>query len=175
MGYTEKDKIDDKIKLVQKRKKIKKGGIFFERELYQSKAFLALNKNAMKFVIALLDARKREPQHQAKDKKGRKQKPKFINLHCLELTYGVLEKVYGIPRSSIPRAISDAMEKGFCTINYRGGSCRHDKTQYAWSDNYVLWGPDTKPFATRLKEVEHRGYQGKMLGATNVKVAPVTA
>jgi len=165
MGYTEKDKIDDAIRLVQKRKKIKKGGIFFERELYQSKAFLSLSKNGMKFVIALLDARKRETQHQAKDKRGRKRKPKFINLHCLELTYGVLEKVYDIPRSCIPRAIDDAMSKGFCKLSHHGGAYRHDKSEYEWSDNYLLWGPTTEPFATRPRDV-HKGYQGKRLGAT---------
>ena len=49
-------------------KKIKHGGFYWERELYQSAAFLSLSKNAMKVLIAILDSRKRESKVQAKDK-----------------------------------------------------------------------------------------------------------
>ena len=49
------------------RKKFKRGGFYWERELYQSDAFLSLNKNAIKVLIAVLDSRKRESKDQAKD------------------------------------------------------------------------------------------------------------
>ncbi len=67
----------------------------------------------MKILIALLDNRQREPQSKAKDKKGNKRKPKFINLNSLEIPYGTLEKVYKINRSSIPKAIDEILAKGF--------------------------------------------------------------
>lgn len=163
MGYTVRDKINEDIRLKQKRKKIKKGGTFIERELYQSEAFLSLNKNAMKFVIALLDARWLEPMGKAKSRKGKNRQ--FINLNNLEVSYGILEKVYKIPRSSIPRAIDDAMAKGFCGISHHGGAYRHDKSEYKWSDNYLLWRPGAKPFQKRPRRERH-GYQGRRLGAT---------
>jgi hypothetical protein len=56
-------------------KKVKKGGIYIDRELYQSDAFLSLKKNAMKVLIALLDNRKQEPKRTAKDKKGNISRP----------------------------------------------------------------------------------------------------
>jgi hypothetical protein len=147
---------------------IKRGGIYIERELYQSKAFLSLGKNAMKILIALLDNRMRETPRQAKDKKGNKRKPRFINLDSLEIPYGTLEKVYKINRSSIPKAIDELLAKGFIKISYHGGACKHDKSKYAWSDNYLLWRPGAERFEIRPKREKH-GYQGKRVGATKAK------
>jgi hypothetical protein len=148
-------------------KKYKAGGIFLERELYQSEAFLSLGKNAIKILIALLDNRQREKPSEAKDKKGNKRKPQFINLGRLEVPYGTLEKVYNINRSSIPRAIDELLAKGFINISHHGGACKHDKTRYALSDNYLLWTPRIKPFEVRPKREKH-GYQGRRIGATKL-------
>ena len=146
-------------------KKNIKGGIFIERELYQSDAFLSLGKNAIKVLFAILDNRKREPTNKAKDKKGNKRKPRFINLDSLEIPYGTLEKVYKINRSNIPAAIDELLAKGFIKISYHGGACKHDKSTYAWSDNYLFWTKHTAPFEVRQKRERH-GYQGRRLGAT---------
>lgn len=148
-----------------KRKKYKSGGIFIERDLYQSDAFLSLGKNSIKVLFAILDNRKRESIGQAKDKKGTKRKPRFINLDSLEIPYGTLEKVYKINRSNIPAAIDELLAKGFIKISYHGGSCKHDKSTYAWSNNYLLWTKTTAPFETRPRRERH-GYQGRRLGAT---------
>jgi len=122
-------------------KKYKAGGFYWERELYQSEAFLSLGKNSIKVLIALMDNRQREKPSEAKDKKGRKRKPKFINLDRLEVPYGTLEKVYKINRSSIPSAFDELLAKGFIKISYHGGAYKHDKNKYAWSDDYLLWTP----------------------------------
>lgn len=135
------------------------------RELYQSDAFLSLSKNAMKVLIALLDNRQKEPQKDARGRKGYKRKTIFLNLDRLEIPYGTLEKVYKINRSSIPGAIDELLEKGFVKISYHGGACKHDKSKYAWSDNYLLWRPETAPFEIRPKRARH-GYQGRKIGAT---------
>lgn len=145
--------------------KHKKGGIFIERELYQSDAFLSLGKNAYKVLFAILDNRKREPQGKATGKKGNKRKPRFINLDNLEIPYGTLEKVYKMNRSSIPAAIDELLAKGFIKISYHGGACKHDKSKYAWSENHLIWTPHTKPFEVRPKRERH-GYQGRKIGVT---------
>ena len=147
----------------------KHGGIFIGRELYQSDAFLSLGKNAIKVLFAILDNRKRETGKQAKDKKGNQRKRKFINLDRLEVPYGTLEKVYKINRSSIPKAIDELLAKGFIKISYHGGACKHDKSKYAWSDNFLLWRPGAAPFEIRIKRERH-GYQGRRTGATKKKV-----
>lgn len=145
-------------------KKQKSGGIYIPREIYQSNAFLSLGKNAIKALFALLDNRKQEPKGKAKDKKGAKRKPKFINLDSLVIPYGTLEKVYKISRGNIPSAIDELLAKGFIKISYHGGACKHDKSIYAWSDNYLLWTKHSAPFEVRPKRERH-GYQGRKLGA----------
>ena len=145
--------------------KSKSGGIYIERELYQSDAFLSLGKNAMKVLIAILDNRKRESKKFAKDKKGNRREPQFINLDSLEIPYGTLEKVYRINRSSIPAAIDELLAKGFISLAYHGGACKHDKNKYALSDNYLLWRKGAAPFEIRPKREKH-GYQGRRIGAT---------
>jgi hypothetical protein len=150
------------------RNKYKTGGFYWERELYQSEAFLSLNKNAIKLLIALLDSRQREKPSKAKDKKGNKRKFRFINLDRLEMPYGTLEKVYKINRSSIPAAFDELLAKGFIKISYHGGACKHDKNKYAWSDEYLFWTPASAPFEVRTKREKH-GYQGRRIGATRVK------
>jgi hypothetical protein len=151
------------------KKKYKSGGFYWERELYQSDAFLSLGKNSIKVLIALLDSRQREKPSEAKEKKGNKRKPRFVNLDCLEMPYGTLEKVYKINRSSIPAAYDELLAKGFLKISYHGGACKHDKNKYAWSDNYLLWTPKSKSFEIRPKREKH-GYQGRRIGATKAKV-----
>lgn len=141
-------------------KKYRAGGFYWERELYQSDAFLSLNKNSIKVLIALMDARIFEKRGQAKDKKGRPRKPKCINLDSLEMPYGTLEKVYKIPARRIPYAIDELLAKGFIRITYRGGAMKHDKSRYALVNDYLLWRPDSQPFATRPKGVS-RGCQGR--------------
>jgi len=148
--------------------KYKAGGFYWERELYQSEAFLSLKKNSMKVLIALLDSRQREKPSEARTKKGKKRKPKFVNLDCLEVPYGTLEKVYKIPGRRIPDAIDELLAKGFIQITYRGGAMKHDKSKYALVDNYLLWHPGSAPLATRPKR-ERRGYQGRNLRAVKSK------
>jgi hypothetical protein len=127
-------------------------------------------KKYPKLLLALLDNRQREPQKKAKDKKGNKRKPKFTNEHCLIATYGVLEKIYYIPRSSIKRAFNKLIKKGFIEISHQGGTCDHDKSTYKLLDDYLYWNPKTKKLPFQVKEPKpdsiHRGYQGKKLGAT---------
>lgn len=143
----------------------KKGGIYFERELYQSEAFLSLGKNGMKVLIAILDNRKRESQSKARDRKGNRRQSQFVNLDRLEIPYGTLVKVYKVNRSSIPAAFDDLLAKGFITLVYHGGGFKHDKNRYAWSNNWMIWKPGVSPFSTRPTREKH-GYQGRRIGAT---------
>jgi hypothetical protein len=146
------------------KKKYTPGGFHWERELYQSSAFLSLSKNAMKVLIAVLDSRQRESKGRAKDKNGRPRKPKFINLDRLIVPYGLLEKTYKIPRGRIPAAFDELLAKGFLKIKYHGGRSKHDTNKYAWSDNYLLWTLEAAAFEVRPKREKH-GYQGRAVGA----------
>jgi len=135
-------------------KKYRAGGFYWERDLYQSEAFLSLKKNSMKMLIALWDSRQREKPSEARTKKGNKRKPKFVNLDCLEVPYGSLEKVYKIPERRIPDAIDELLKKGFIHITYHGGSIKHDKSKYALVNDYLLWRPGSAPFLNDDPEAE---------------------
>jgi hypothetical protein len=141
--------------------KRKKGGIFIERELYQSPAWMSLKRTfSPKLLLLFLDKRIREPQP-----KGRRGPAKFINLNCIEMTYSELETKYGVSRQTITRALDELLEKGFIEIRHHGGTFRHEKTIYAIVDNWLFWKPGDPPCSTRKPESK-RGYQGREIGAS---------
>ena len=141
--------------------KRKSGGFFFEREIYQSPAFLKLTKNGMKALIALLDGRDMKNV----SPKGKKKKFECMNPDNLRLPYGLLEKTYRIPRGRIPEAIGELMEKGFMERKHAGGAAKHDMAIFSLSGKWRFWVPGAKPFQVREPR-EHHGYQGRRLGAT---------
>ena len=145
------------------RKPPKKGGFFWERQLYQSPAFLNLHKNAMTMLIALMDVRRRESQSQARDKKGSRRKPEFIDLDRLEMPYVTLQKKYNMKQAGIVLAINSLLAHGFIDITHYGGRGKHNKTRYALIEDYLKWKPGTV-FRTRVKDI-NIGYQGQKLGA----------
>jgi hypothetical protein len=142
-------------------RKIKKGGIFIERELYQSEVFNSLGGVALRVLIAFLDKRKRENASKAFDRKRVRRKPKFINLDSIILTYGELEKKYGVIPQSATRAIDELLAKGFIEIRFQGGAYKNVKSVYAIVDKWLLWTKNSAPFSERKKDRVHRGYQGK--------------
>lgn len=142
----------------------KKGGFFWDRELYQSPAFLNLHKNAIIMLVALMDVRVRESSSQAKDKKGNRRKPEFVNLSRLEMPYTTLQKKYGMHQHGIVRAIDKLLANGFIKIPHYGGLGEHDKTKYALIDDYLKWEPGTV-LRKRIRDIRI-GYQKKYLGVT---------
>jgi len=77
------DKISVHRQVWVRMKKLKKGGFYWKRNVFQSEIFLSLTRNSIKILNVLFDARIRENQSQVKDKKGNRRKPH-------------LKKVYGI-------------------------------------------------------------------------------
>ena len=106
----------------------------------------------------------RESQSQARDRKGNKRKPEFINLDRLEMPYATLQKVYGMNQQGIVYAIDKLLSNGFIKISHCGGLGKHDKTKYALINDYLKWQPGTV-FRRRTRDVR-MGYQGRRLGAT---------
>ena len=142
----------------------KYGWVKLEREMYQHPAFLSLGKNAIKALIAFLDARKFEQLPDKHGKINKKSKYVCVNGDSLKIPYGLLEKTYQIPRGRIPVALDELMTKGFIERKYAGGSAKHDMAIYALSDKWRLPGSEKAPYQARETR-EHHGYQGRPLGA----------
>lgn len=143
-------------------KRGKSGGIYFERKIYQSKAFCSLSRNGMKFLIAILDQRRMNPAYKNAVKKGFRAE-RFIDLDKIEMPYRTVHRKYGIPMSKVPQAIDDCMAKGFINITHHGGNGEHDKSTYALTDDFMTW--KTGQVIHKRQNDAKRGYRGKRLGA----------
>lgn len=149
-----------------KQKEIPNGGFYWERSMYQSDAFLSLTKNAMKFLIALMDARIRASGINRAKKRG-KRVAEYTNLDRIQMPYTLLKARYSMNDEGISRAKDELLAKGFISITREGGTGQHDCTLYALIEDYRHWAPGIV-FRERKRDIR-RGYQGKRLGTTNLK------
>jgi hypothetical protein len=138
------------------------GGIFIERKLYLSDAFLALSKNARMVLLAFLDCRQTNPAFK-KAVKGGFRADRYVDLDKIKMPYVKLNQRYGVPVQSVSRALDELLAKGFIEIKHTGGAGEHDQSIYGLVDDYLRWS-DGITFRQRKKDVR-RGFQGKGLGA----------
>ena len=127
-------------------------GTWFEREMFESKAYLSLRGFAPQLLVLFLGKRQYK-------KYGRKGKEKKICVNRDSLTFAYVEarKKYGVTKSRFSRAIDDLLAKGFITIVHQGGGFKQDKSIYALSDNWMLWQPGMV-LETRKKVKVQRGF-----------------
>lgn len=128
-------------------------GTWFERQMFESKAYLALNGCASKLLVFFLGKR-----HFITV--GRKGKERKVCDNCDSLTFTYIEaqKRYGITKPRFSRGIDDLLEKGFIMIVRPGGAWQQDKTEYALVEDWKTWEPGMV-FYTRTRDI-HRGFQG---------------
>lgn len=139
-----------------KERKEPSGGIYFERKVFRSTAYISLSKNARMVLLAMLDARQTNPAFKKKVRKGFRAE-RYIDLDKISMTYKQLTRDYGIPSQSIPRALDDLLARGFIEIKHRGGAGEHDKSIYALIEDYHRW-ESGKVFRQRPIGA-HRGFQ----------------
>mgnify|MGYP001186320733 CR=1 FL=1 len=143
--------------------RIQGGGIFFEREIFRSRAFLSLSKNGIKLLLAVLDARIQNPNYKKHKAKGHRA-DRFINTRELKASYDHLKKHFGMNVSAVARGKDELLAKGFISIVHPGGSGKHDPAIFALEDDFKTWKPGMI-IRERPHDV-HRGFQGRLLGAT---------
>ncbi len=133
-------------------KKYKSGGTFIDREMLESKAYLALTGFAPQLLSLILLKR----QFQNHGRKG-KQKRVCINCDKLNITYTEFKSKYGVSQPRMTRGIDQLLEKGFLSIVHPGGMYRQDKAIFSLSNNWLIWQPGMV-FETRKREGLVRGY-----------------
>ncbi len=128
------------------------GGTFVKKELFESKAFLALGGVAPQVLVLFLGKRWFE-------KVGRIGKQKWVCTNCSELVFTYIEarKEYGITKSRFSRAIDALLANGFITVEHKGGGYQQDKSVYALSNQWRLWRPGNV-IEERKKESVQRGF-----------------
>lgn len=128
-------------------------GTWIEKDLFESKAFLALKGFAPQLLVLFLAKRQFE-------KVGRKGKQKLFckNNDSIHFTYLEAQKKYGITQPRFTRAIDNLMEVGFIKIVHHGGAYQKDKSVYALSDDWRSWRPG-EIVAKRQKETIQRGFR----------------
>jgi len=145
----------------------KSGGTFVERELFESKAFLALKGAAPQVLIIFLGKRWFE-------KVGRKGKEQRFCRNCSELvfTYIEAEKKFEITKSRFSRAIGDLLAKGFISVVHKGGGYQKDKSVYSLLDKWRFWKPGII-HEKRKKEIVERGFCKPKKENSTSKVIPI--
>jgi hypothetical protein len=123
-------------------------GTYIHREVYESKAFLALGGAAPQVLILIFGKRI----FQSVD--GKKT---CTNCDNLSFTYIEAKKKYGITQPRLTRAIDELLAKGFITVKHPGGAYQQDKTIYALSDQWKIWKPG-KVVEERTKDTRQRGF-----------------
>jgi len=127
-------------------------GTWFEREMFESKAYIDLKGFAPQ-ALTLFLAKRQFTKH------GRNGKEKRVCVNCDQLvfTYLEAEKKYGVSKPRFSRALTELLAKGFITLVSHGGTYKQDKSLYGLSDKWMLWQPGTI-FETREKSKVARGY-----------------
>jgi len=116
-------------------KKFKSNGLYLEREMLKSKAFLTLSGFAPQLLLLILEKR-------VVVKQGRRGKESWncLNKDSINMTYTELEK-YKITQPRATRAFDQLLERGFICINNPGGGYKQDKAIYGLSENWRIWQP----------------------------------
>jgi hypothetical protein len=127
-------------------------GTWFEREMFESQAFISLKGFAPQLLVLFLSKR----QFQKHGRKG-KEKKVCINCDSIPFTYIDAQKKYGVTKSRFSRAIDELLAKGFITIVHTGGGYKQDKTIYALSNAWIHWRSGVV-IETRKKETVKRGF-----------------
>lgn len=128
-------------------------GTWIEREMFESRAFLALRGFAPQLLILILGKR-------WFDTVGRKGKEERIctNYDALTFTYVEAEKKYGITKTRLSRAFDELLAKGFLIVKHQGGGYKQDKSIYALTKKWTKWSPGMV-FDKREKDSVQRGWR----------------
>ena len=127
-------------------------GTWFEREMFESRAYISLKGFAPQLLVLILGKRQFI-------KHGKKGREKRICTNCdrINITYAEFSNKYGITQPRLTRAIDQLLEKGFLSIVNAGGTYRQDKAVYSLSDNWQIW-QSGMVFEFRKKETVVRGF-----------------
>lgn len=135
-------------------KKRKSKVVVMERELINSKAYLALKGISPQLLLLFYGRRRME-------RIGRRGRKKWVCTNAAEIafTYSEAKDRFGITNSRFTRGIDNLVDKGFIDIEHHGGTHNHDKTIYAISNRWKKYGePDFKT-SERQKDPIQRGYR----------------
>jgi hypothetical protein len=128
---------------------LKAPGTYIHRDLYQSKAFIALKGVSPQLLVLILGKRKFD---------GIEGKKVCTNSDYIPFTYIEAKEEYGITQPRFTRGIDDLLAKGFITVKHQGGAYQQDKTIYGLSENWRLWRPGVV-FEKRQKDICQRGFR----------------
>jgi hypothetical protein len=134
----------------QKRWRTKEAaGTYIHRDMFESKACIALKGVAPQLLLLILGKRRFE------DVGGKKT---CTNSDNIPFTYIEAKKKYGISQPRFTRGIDDLLSKGFITVKHRGGAYQQDKTIYSLSENWRRWRIGIV-FELRPKDICQRGFR----------------
>jgi hypothetical protein len=142
-------------------------GTWFERSMFESKAYMALTGCAPQLLTIFLGKRQFETISVGKNKKR-----VLKNADNIIFTYIEAEKKYEIDKKRFVRGIDQLLAKGFIHIVHQGGGCKQDKSKYGLSDKWTWWKPGIVS-GSRSKETISRGFRKPKKEKVTVISAPI--
>ena len=130
--------------------------VYFDRTLFNSKAFKELSGNATKVLMWFYYKRQMR-------RDGRKGKQKWVIVNNGDITfyYNEAQKKCGISRQTFNRAIDELVKKGFIDIARPGMGLARQPTLYSISRRWHDYGTDEFQEVKRCKIVTHRPKKAK--------------
>lgn len=156
--------------------KLKMGGIFFEKELLMSEAFLGLGRIS---ILVLLHFYSKRQMKQI----GPAGKKKWIiaNNGDISFTYKEAERKFKISNRTFTRAIDELIERGFIDIaRYGDGTGGGHRSRYSIEERWRKFGKEDFVYKKRKKSSRKLGFlktkpTDKKYGTTADKNAGTTS
>lgn len=127
--------------------------IVFDRELLESRAYYALNRNAIIVFNSFMGKRQIE-------KVGKRGKERHVIRNNGEIifSYSYAKKTLELSPVQFTRAVDDLIEKGFIDIAEKGGALGSTPTKYEISARWKNYGEDNFERVTRERRLACYGF-----------------
>lgn len=131
-------------------------GVWFEREIFESKAFQKLPATAIRIYLAFLTKRRMR-----KSTYGGRKEWGIVNNGEIEFTYKEAEAKHGIKQGAFRENRDRLIKFGLIDIAQSGAGLYKSKTLYAISERWRKYGTPEFEEIERKKDPRHVGYQAR--------------
>lgn len=148
----------DLLKSRDQRYRVKRYDVMYiSRLMVESEVWGKLSETSMRVYLLFLTKRQMEKiQHKA----GKSKRDfRIANNGEIQFTYQEAEDKWDITRPRFARAIDQLVGLGFIDITQHGSGLHRDKSLYAISDRWELYGTDKFATMSRPKRKLHYGFQ----------------
>lgn len=149
----------------QKIRRRKYADMYISREVIFSEAFRKLSGTAIRMYLIFLNKRVMKPFQGSKKKRSGKAQYFIENQGQIQFTYDEGLEKYGIIEETFRNNLNRLVEVGLIDITRQGNGVKREKSLYAISDRWELFGTEDFVAAKRAIRPQQYGFtKGNTLG-----------